>query len=94
MNEIEKAIKILQNFTWIPVNDRLPEDDREVLITFKSKDEYDDTIDIAISSYREEKFAGQPLGYNDWKPPFEYFRGNYEITAWMFLPEPYIEPEN
>lgn len=95
MSDIQKSIKdvmsVLERFVWIPVAEKLPDSDNDVLITFKSKDEDDDYIDIAISCYREERFGGHPLGYKDWKPPFEYFRGNYVITAWMPLPEPYME---
>lgn len=91
MNEqkmiIEYAISVLQSSIWIAVEEGLPENENEVLITAKSK--LDDSLEIAISSYTEAIFGGQKLGYKEWSKPWEYFHSNYEVIAWMPLPEPY-----
>lgn len=79
------------NGGWIPVDERLPETSDDVLVTYKSTDDDDNYVSIAISNYREERFGGKPLGFMQWNPPFEYFRGNYNIVAWMPLPKAYEE---
>lgn len=77
---------------WVPVTERLPEEDKEVLITYKGKgDELDKPYsDIDITTYGQMYFGGNKVGnYKHWRSPFQYFNGNYEVTAWMPLPEPY-----
>lgn len=83
--------KLEKEDCWISVKERLPDTDNDVLITYKSNDEEDDYRNIAISCYREETFGGRPLGVKDWRSPFEYFSGNYDVIAWMPLPEVYME---
>ena len=77
---------------WIPVSERLPEEDKEVLITYKGKgDELDKPYsNIDITTYGQMYFGGNKVGnYKHWRSPFQYFNDNYEVTAWMPLPEPY-----
>ena len=79
---------------WIPVTERLPEEDKEVLITYRYKEGEGDTShsDIDITSYGQMYFGGQKVGrVKHWRAPFEYFESNYEVIAWMPLPEPYKE---
>ena len=77
---------------WIPVTERLPEEDKEVLISYRYKEGEGDTShsDIDITSYGQMYFGGNKVkGVKHWRAPFEYFYSNYEVIAWMPLPEPY-----
>lgn len=77
---------------WIPVTERLPEEDKEVLISYRYKEGEGDTshADIDITTYGQMYFGGNKVGNNKhWRAPFEYFHSNYEVIAWMPLPEPY-----
>ena len=78
---------------WIPVKEGLPEEDREVLISYRYKEGEGDTshINISITSYGT-MYTGLTK-IKDWRPPFDYFYLNYEVIAWMPLPEPYKEGE-
>ena len=59
---------------WIPVTERLPEDERNILITY-----YDD---ITIGWYRKSENTWMIYeGEGNAEPD--------EVTAWMPLPEPY-----
>jgi len=74
---------------WIPVTERLPETDDEVLTTYivngdKTK-RYTET-----SSYYFDGFSGY------WSSPWDEYRiagTRIEVIAWMPLPEPYKEGE-
>jgi hypothetical protein len=79
---------ITENDGWIPVGERLPENDYEVLITYWDKENHSDKH-VGITSCREVHFGGKSLGYKDWYDPFQYFSYSYEIIAWMPLPKPY-----
>ena len=66
---VEKANK------WIPVYERLPEEDSEVLITIKSCGKWY----ICHSVYRNGLFWQKNFEFNPYRNPI----------AWMPLPEPY-----
>lgn len=88
-SELDKRI-------WIPVTEQLPEEDKEVLITYKEKGDelYKPYSDIDITTYGQMYFGGNKVGnHKHWRSPFQYFNGNYEVTAWMPLPEPYKEAD-
>ena len=77
---------------WIPCSERIPEEDVEVLIAYRYKEGEGDTnhTDIDITTYGQMYFGGNKVGnYKHWRQPFEYFECNYEVVAWMPLPEPY-----
>lgn len=77
---------------WIPVTERLPEEDKEVLISYRYKEGEGDTshVNIDITTYGQMYFGGRRIeGVKHWRAPFEYFENNYEVIAWMPLPEPY-----
>ena len=77
---------------WISVSERLPEEDTEVLICYKHREGEGDTnhARIDITSYGDMYFGGNRIVQTKhWRQPFEYFALNYEVVAWMPLPEPY-----
>lgn len=85
---------------WIPCSVRLPEEDTDVLITYRYKEGEGDTTHayIDITSYGDMFFGGNPVHDSQsgnrvkhWRQPFAYFTSNYEVIAWMSLPEPWKE---
>lgn len=74
---------------WIPVTERLPELNKEVLVYAIGK------VDgirgkSAIEITERFLFRLFPIseGREEWRSPWQYFLENYEITHWMPLPEP------
>ena len=86
----EKIMKLKErmNDGWIPVQDKLPEDDVDVLITYADIDDENYT-DICITTYGYAYLGGNKLDFKEWRSPFEYFRSNHKVIAWQPLPEPY-----
>ena len=70
---------------WIPVSERLPEDEYGVLVTVNGKHNNTTFIDaLEIAEYDSDE--GWIIeGYLDWINP--------DVTAWMPLPEPDKESE-
>ena len=67
--------------SWISVDERLPEDDVNVLVYAIGNNE-DDVI--AMTSYTHNMHC---FGIEGWRSPWQYFFYNYKITHWMPLPE-------
>ena len=88
LDTVADIIKKHMNDGWIPVQDKLPEDDVDVLITYA--DIYDENYtDICITTYGYAYLGGNKLDFKEWRSSFEYFRSNYKVIAWQPLPEPY-----
>ena len=87
-NRAEEIIRNHMNDGWIPVQDKLPEDDVDVLITYADIDDENYT-DICITTYGYAYLGGNKLDFKEWRSPFEYFKTNYKVIAWRPLPEPY-----
>lgn len=85
---IEKIIRKHMNDGWISVQDKLPEDDVDVLIAYADIDDENYT-DICITTYGYAYLGGNKLDFKEWRSPFEYFISNYKVIAWQPLPEPY-----
>ena len=87
----ELCVEIIRrhmNDGWILVDDKLPEDDVDVLITYADIDDENYT-DICITTYGYAYLGGNKLDFKEWRSPFEYFKSNYKVIAWQPLPEPY-----
>lgn len=91
-----EALPSIEIPQWVPCSERLPEEDVEVLISYRYKEGEGDTshVDIDITTYGQMYFGGNKVGnHKHWRAPFEYFESNYEVIAWMPLPKPYKEEE-
>ena len=88
MEWLKGFVRKHMNDGWIPVQDKLPEDDVDVLITYADIDDENYT-DICITTYGYAYLGGHKLDFKEWRSPFEYFKTNYKIIAWRPLPEPY-----
>ena len=91
VNGIRYAKDIIRKYMndgWISVDDNLPEDDVDVLITYTDIDDENYT-DICITTYGYAYLGGNKLDFKEWRSPFEYFKTNYKVIAWRPLPEPY-----
>ena len=87
-NAVVDIIRKYMNDGWIPVEDGLPEDDVDVLVTYADIDD-EQYVDITITTYGYAYLGGRKLDFKEWRSPFEYFRSNYKVIAWQPLPEPY-----
>lgn len=66
---------------WVSVEDKLPEDDVNVLVYAIGNNE-DDVI--AMTSYTHNMHC---YGIEGWRSPWQYFFAEHKITHWMPLPE-------
>ena len=81
---------------WIPASERLPEDERECLVTLEKVYGTPETL-FGIANYLKFGDAGywneRKYGYLEWDKYSDGHGGTkmYKVIAWMPLPEPYKE---
>ena len=80
---------------WIPVSERLPEENGEYLITWTGiLGEHGEKRTKPLLGIAEYEIY-EPENYEDWITTgneFEHYR-DIKVSAWMPLPEPYMEVE-
>lgn len=74
---------------WIPVTERLPEEDGRYLVTFKNG------IKVCMVGYGycKRTVLGYPIGHGWYSLEEAQYYAEDSIIAWMHLPEPYKEDE-
>lgn len=74
---------------WISVEDRLPEDDTNVLVLFNGE------IKIGFMTWEHPTYEETWESYKYWDESYHDGQGweHWEITHWMPLPEPPKEGE-
>lgn len=72
---------------WIPVSERLPEEDGTYLVTFKNG------IKVCMVGYGscERTALGYPIRHGWYSLEEAQYYAENSIIAWMHLPEPYKE---
>ena len=83
------------NEKWIPCSERLPDTEKEVMITLTHTYE-DGYKQRSVARYLrfengEAHWCDNRYGYIGWDKYSDGYTGtsNYKVTAWMPLPEPY-----
>ena len=90
----EQCQEAVEHTRWIPVSERLPENERECLVTLKKTYGMQEVI-YGIANYlnfgdtwhwNEKKY-----GYLEWDKYSDGYGGTkaYRVIAWLPLPEPY-----
>lgn len=91
---LDTVVEVADRARWIPVSERLPENERECLVTLKKTYGMQEVI-YGIANYlnfgdtwhwNEKKY-----GYLEWDKYSDGYGGTkaYRVIAWMPLPEPY-----
>lgn len=88
LNKICEALVVDEKSNgWIPVSERLPEEDGRYLVTFKYG------IKVCMVGYGSCKrtVLGYPIGHGWYSLEEAQYYAEDSIIAWMPLPEPYKE---
>lgn len=103
-NNISKIVELLladleqdeKENGWIPVSVKLPEDERECLVTLKKVYGTPDTF-FGIANYlrfgNDGYWNEKKYGYLEWDKYSDGHGGTkmYKVIAWQPLPEPHLE---
>ena len=99
IDELQEAIEQDEKENgWIPVSERLPEDEKECLVTLEKVYGTPETL-LGIANYLKFGDAGywneRKYGYLEWDKYSDGHGGTkmYKVIAWKPLSEPYEEDE-
>ena len=81
--ELEQVKEILINSRWVPVNDRLPDPDVYILVSFEN------FSSPMIGRYTVDDDDGGTFRIGDMDETF--IENDLYVNAWMPLPKPYKE---
>ena len=97
IDELQEAIEQDEKENgWIPVSERLPEDEKECLVTLEKVYGTPETL-FGIANYLKFGDVGywneRKYGYLEWDKYSDGHGGTkmYKVIAWKPLPEPYKE---
>lgn len=82
---IDMGIHALKASRWIPISERLPDDESYILVSFEN------TTMPDIARYEENDEGGAFYPGDDEKSYSSY---GFFVNAWMPLPEPYREVDD
>lgn len=82
---IDMGIHALKATQWIPISERLPEDESYILVSFENSTMPD------IARYEENDEGGTFYPGDDEKSYSSY---GFFVNAWMPLPKPYREVDD
>lgn len=91
--EQDQTIELIKSFEWVPVSERLPEDETEVLVELRYTYESDYTFYSIARFIRfedgEEHWCDDKVGYLEWDKYSDGHGGNssYKVLRWMPLPK-------
>lgn len=83
-NKMIRALEYLESGGWIPCKERLPEENKDVLVTVHVNGEIDFYIEVA------SHIDGKWFSYSD---EYKIDRQKHKVIAWQPLPKPFKESE-
>lgn len=98
LNQVISALEKQEQDRWIPVTERLPEEDKDVLVTVHflglkqtHPNGWNDHIKPSFYVDIAKHYSGEWCSASD---EYKVARSRHIVIAWRPLPEPYMEEES